>query len=110
MLRREASEDDIHRKAERDKRARSEMARLPREITSAINFYMEQNHISQRELADRLHITPGRVSQILSGTENLTLRTLATVSAAMDAHFEVELVKNLPAGQKQNKRSPLAVG
>lgn len=89
--------------ADRDRRARYEMARLPREMTSAIHFYMEQNRISQRELADRLDITPGRVSQILSGTENLTLRTLATVTAAMDAHFNVELVKNAPAAQRQGR-------
>lgn len=74
-----------------------ELARLPREMTTAITWYMKRRGISRRELARRLDVTPGRVSQILSGDENLTLRTLAAVCAALDAHFRVELMANKPA-------------
>lgn len=97
-----------------DDLARREIARLPREVTSAIQFYMEEHAISQRQLADRLHITPGRVSQILSGDENLTLRTLATVSAALRARFEIDLVGDIPADQQRARQphphSPVPVG
>jgi transcriptional regulator with XRE-family HTH domain len=75
-----------------------ESARLPRELTTAVTWYMEEHRVTKRELARRLRVTPGRVSQILSGGENLTLRTLATVCAALDAHLRVELVPNKPAG------------
>jgi transcriptional regulator with XRE-family HTH domain len=36
-------------------------------------------------------VSPGRVSQILGGGENLTLRTLAALSTALDARFDVAL-------------------
>ena len=74
-----------------------DLARLPRDVITEVTWYMEENDITRRELADRLHITPGRVSQILSGGENLTLRTLAAVCGALDAHFDVELVPNKSA-------------
>ena len=70
------------------------MARLPRDVTTAVTWYMEENGISQRTLADNMDVTPGRVSQILSGDENLTLRTLAAVCVGLGAHFEVDLVSN----------------
>jgi transcriptional regulator with XRE-family HTH domain len=74
-----------------------ESARLQRELTTAVSWYMEERGISKRELAQRLRVTPGRVSQIMSGGENLTLRTLATVCTALDAHLRVELVRDKPA-------------
>jgi transcriptional regulator with XRE-family HTH domain len=71
-----------------------ELARLPRDITTAITWFMKENGVTKSELARRLKLTPGRVSQILSGDENLTLRTLAMVCAALGAHFEMDLVAN----------------
>jgi transcriptional regulator with XRE-family HTH domain len=74
-----------------------ESARLQRELTTAVSWYMQERGITKRELAQRLRVTPGRISQIMSGGENLTLRTLATVCTALDAHFRVELVPDKPA-------------
>jgi transcriptional regulator with XRE-family HTH domain len=71
-----------------------EMERLPREVTTALSWYMEEEKIPQRELARRMKVTAGRVSQILSGDENLTLRTLAAVCVALGAHFQLDLVSN----------------
>lgn len=71
-----------------------EMARLPRDVTASITWYMEKHGVSQRQLAASMGVTPGRVSQILSGDENLTLRTLAAVCVGLAAHFEVDLVPN----------------
>jgi transcriptional regulator with XRE-family HTH domain len=66
-----------------------EQASLVRDVTSSIKLYLDEHNISRTELAARLHVTPGRVSQILSGDANLTLGTLATVAAALGAHFTV---------------------
>ncbi|MFE4574077.1 helix-turn-helix domain-containing protein [Streptomyces sp. NPDC056728] len=71
-----------------------ELDRLPGEVTTAITWFMKEHEIDRAELARLLDVTRGRVSQILSGDENLTLRTLAAVAAALDAHFEVRLVSN----------------
>ena len=71
-----------------------ELDRLPGEVATAVTWFMEQHKIDRAQLATLLDVTRGRVSQILSGDENLTLRTLAAVAAALDAHFEVRLVSN----------------
>jgi transcriptional regulator with XRE-family HTH domain len=71
-----------------------EVTRLPHETVAAIQWFLTKHGISQRELAAVLGVTPSRVSQVLSGDENLTLRTLATLAAAVDAHIEIELVPN----------------
>ena len=38
----------------------------------------------------RMGVSPGRISQILGGGENLTLRTLAALATALDARFDFE--------------------
>ena len=48
--------------------------------------------ITQRELAARLGVTESRVSQIVSGAENLTLHSLAGIGWAMGVRFELDLV------------------
>ena len=52
---------------------------------------MSQNKISRADLAHAMGVSPGRVSQILSGDENRTLRTLSSVAAALGAEIEVIL-------------------
>lgn len=73
-------------------RVEFELARLPRQLATAITWYMEKKGVKQVDLAKRLGVTPGRISQILSGDENLTLRTLAAVCAALDARLVAQLV------------------
>ncbi|WP_229686440.1 helix-turn-helix domain-containing protein [Longimycelium tulufanense] len=68
-----------------------ELELLPAAFTAAIRTFMSRHKIDQATLAAMLGVTPGRVSQILSGDANLTLRTLASVAAALDARFEVTL-------------------
>ena len=79
-----------------------ELARLPREVTTAITWRMKQRGMSKADLARTMGVSPGRVSQILSGDENITLRTLASVCVALDAQLDVKLVPHggdpLPGG------------
>ena len=60
-------------------------------LTNEISWYMRERGLSRAELAARMGVSPGRVSQILSGGENLTLRTLAALSTALDARFGIDL-------------------
>ncbi len=69
-----------------------EVARLPRQLATAVTWYMEKKGVRQVDLAERLGVTAGRISQILSGDENLTLHTLAAVCVALDARLEARLV------------------
>jgi transcriptional regulator with XRE-family HTH domain len=82
-------------KAGQDRQALNHaLAQLPRGVTTAITWRMKQLDMSKAELARKMGVSPGRVSQILSGDENLTLRTLASVCAALDAQLDVKLVPN----------------
>ncbi|HEX4063303.1 MAG TPA: helix-turn-helix transcriptional regulator [Streptosporangiaceae bacterium] len=77
-------------------RISSELTDLITQVTNEIDWLMRENKISRADLASRMGVSPGRVSQVLSGGENLTLRTLASLGAALDAHFEVELRSAAP--------------
>ena len=68
-----------------------EMLAFGTELINEIAWYMRERDLTQAELAERMRVSPGRVSQILSGGENLTLRTLAALSTALDARFSIEL-------------------
>jgi plasmid maintenance system antidote protein VapI len=68
-----------------------EMLALVTQLTNEINWHMRQRGLTRADLAARMGVSPGRVSQILGGTENLTLRTLAALSTALDARFDIEL-------------------
>ena len=68
-----------------------EMLALVTELTNSINWYMRERDLTRADLAARMGVSPGRVSQILGGGENLTLRTLAALSTALDARFDIEL-------------------
>lgn len=48
--------------------------------------------ISQHELAERLEVSDARVSRIMTGKENLTLKTLADVGWTLGLRFEVVAV------------------
>ena len=68
-----------------------EMHTLVTQLTNEITFHMRESGISRADLAARMGVSPGRVSQILGGGENLTLRTLAALATALDARFDFEL-------------------
>jgi transcriptional regulator with XRE-family HTH domain len=74
-----------------DARTDEELSRLITQLTDEINWHLHEQALTRADLASRMGVSPGRVSQILSGGENLTLRTLAGLATALDARFELEL-------------------
>ena len=64
---------------------------LVRTFVDEVTWFMSQHKISRADLAQSMGVSAGRVSQILSGDENLTLRTLSSVAAALGAEVEVIL-------------------
>ena len=80
-----------------------EMLALVTQLTNEINWHMRERHLTRADLAARMGVSPGRVSQILGGGENLTLRTLAALSTALDARFDIQL-GTLKAGDIYNSR------
>ena len=68
-----------------------EMLTLVTQLTNEITWCLRERGLTRADLAARMGVSPGRVSQILGGGENLTLRTLAALSTALDARFGIEL-------------------
>ena len=60
------------------------------EATDTVAALVESLALTQRELARRLGVSEGRVSQILSGKENLTLRSLADLGWALGVRFDLQ--------------------
>src|SRR6202161_2757207 len=81
-----------------------EMLALVTRLTNEINWHMRELGLTRADLAARMGVSPGRVSQILGGGENLTLRTLAALSTALDARFDLEL-SALKVGDTYTSRS-----
>ena len=80
-----------------------EMLALVTQLTNEINWHMRERGLTRADLAARMGVSPGRVSQILGGGENLTLRTLAALSTALEARFDIEL-SALKAGDSYTSR------
>jgi transcriptional regulator with XRE-family HTH domain len=74
-----------------ENRIDAELSRLITQVTNETDWHMREQGLTRADLAGRMGVSPGRVSQVLSGGENLTLRTLATLAAALDAGFELQL-------------------
>lgn len=72
---------------------------LVRAIVDEVSWYMSQHKVSRADLAQSMGVSPGRVSQILSGDENLTLRTLSSVVSALDAGARFTLRPAAEAGR-----------
>ncbi|MBN2112614.1 MAG: helix-turn-helix transcriptional regulator [Acidimicrobiia bacterium] len=66
-----------------------EEAYLVGEVTDTISALLQGLGLSQADLAGRLGVTKGRVSQILSGRQNMTLRTLAAIGWALGVTFDL---------------------
>lgn len=64
---------------------------LLRVMVDEVTWYMREHKVTRSELAQSMGVSPGRVSQILSGDENLTLRTLGSVIDALGAEIDVTL-------------------
>jgi transcriptional regulator with XRE-family HTH domain len=90
-----------------------EMYGLVTQLTNEITWLMRERGLTRADLAARMGVSPGRVSQILGGGENLTLRTLAALSTALDAHFDIQLssLKSVDAytsrGSAEAEEAPL---
>ena len=63
------------------------------EVTEAIWEAMENDGISKTELARRMGASKGYVSQVLSGSRNMTLRTLAVICADLIHRRELFLLE-----------------
>jgi transcriptional regulator with XRE-family HTH domain len=83
----------------------AEMVALVTQLTNEITWCLRERGLTRADLAARMGVSPGRVSQILGGGENLTLRTLSALSTALDARFDLQL-SPLKARDAYTSRGP----
>ncbi|MFJ3649275.1 helix-turn-helix domain-containing protein [Streptomyces murinus] len=69
--------------------AESAGAQLARQATASLAGLLAGLGKSRADLAKAMGVSPGRVSQIMSGDANLTVRTLASLAEALDADVEI---------------------
>ncbi|MGR6750069.1 helix-turn-helix domain-containing protein [Aeromonas veronii] len=65
--------------------------RLIVEVTESLYEKMLDNNIKKSEIADKLNKSQAYVSQLLSGSRNMTLRTLSDIAQALDCVPSVTL-------------------
>lgn len=58
-------------------------------VGDVVSTRMNELSMTKADLARKLDVSPPRVSQILRGDENLTLRTLARLGCALGLRFEL---------------------
>ncbi len=65
--------------------------RLLLDVTELMQKALDETGTRRSELAKKLGLTRGRITQLLGGEENLTLRTVADVFTAMGKHLGTTL-------------------
>jgi hypothetical protein len=63
-------------------------------FTNEVQGALREDQLTQGNLAHNMGVPPGRLSQLLSGGENLTVRALAGVAFSLNRHLELTLVPN----------------
>lgn len=81
-------------------------------VQIALQKAMRRSGVSQADLAAKLGMTPGRVSQVFSkGGPNLTLKTIARIANALGEDFDLVSKSELAElrRQKEVRTRPVAV-
>ncbi len=73
------------------------------EFTEEMVRLMEQQEVSQAELARRMDCTPAYISKILRGSTNFTLSSMARIAHALDSTLRIRMS---PVGYKARKTGP----
>ena len=60
----------------RTRRENREYLRMSQDIALCIHYYLRKSNMIQKELADKLGVSPVYVGRLLKGGENLTLETI----------------------------------
>lgn len=62
--------------------------RYAQKIACSVRSRMDELNMSSAELAERMRVKPSYVSRLLSGSQNITLKTLVKIGIALDIPVE----------------------
>ncbi|MGW0212277.1 helix-turn-helix domain-containing protein [Streptomyces sp. NPDC003233] len=85
-----------------ESRTTSAASRIARQATASLAGVLAGQNKTRSDLAAAMGVSPGRVSQIMSGDANLTVRTLAAVAEALDADVQITFC---PRGQSTDAKA-----
>jgi len=94
--------EDLDEKLQKDPELRKfhQQEKLILDVTELIAKYMEKNKINKTKLAELLGVGRSHITQLLDGTTNMTLRTIADVFTALGAELVVHATSlSLELGQ-----------
>ncbi|MDR6803099.1 transcriptional regulator with XRE-family HTH domain [Dyadobacter sp. BE34] len=87
------------------------LAKVQIQVFNLLNTYMEENNLTQKQVAEKLNVSPSYVSQILNGNFNFTISKLIElalfVGKAPIIQFEtIEQILKAEASQMQADVKP----
>jgi len=62
-----------------DRKKNREWLRISQDIALALHYYLRSMRITQKELAEKMQVSPTYVGKLLKGQENLTLETICNI-------------------------------
>ncbi len=85
------------------------LTKYQNEIFRHLNGYMQENHLSQKDVAKKLGVSNAYISQVLNGNFNFTLKKLIELGLAMGKVPKIEFVDKdeYRASKKENKSIPM---
>ncbi|MFI6476152.1 MULTISPECIES: helix-turn-helix domain-containing protein [unclassified Streptomyces] len=83
---------------------------LTHQATASLAGLLAERNVTRGQLAQLMGVSAGRVSQILSGDENLTLKSLASIASSLDASVEVRFFDAPLAGQPDRNEAGVPGG
>lgn len=89
-----------------ERRRHQERELLFGEIVETISAMLASQEITQRELAQRLGVSEARVSHLLRGNENLTLKSVADLGWAVGLRFSPTPAPIRPRSQTPARSDP----
>ncbi len=64
------------------------------DVTEQIWAKMKKLNLKQKDVAQKLDCTPAHISSVLSGSRNMTLRTLSDITDALDCDIKIYISDN----------------
>ena len=95
---------DEERKEEENREANRDWLALSEKLALKIRYLLRTEKISQIELASRMGVSSAQVTKILSGKENLGLRTICKIEKALGQRLlDIDITEKLGEYSIQQK-------
>ena len=87
-----------------------EFAKVAIDVGEQIVARMEEREMTQADLAREMGVSRARVSQILRGNDNLTLKSIVAVAIALESRVEFRLKRERSERPRRSDCRPVELG